>query len=134
MQQVTDIVASRDREAARYALAVTLRFDYDRTMQNTTAVPEIAAIAGLIGDRARANILLSLMEGRALTASELARSAGITKQTASSHLAKLLDARLIAVERAGRHRYHRLADDDVGLAIEQLIGLATRLDLTMVQT
>lgn len=96
--------------------------------------PDLAAIAGLIGDRARANILLSLMEGRALTATELARAAGITKQTASSHLSKLLDARLVAVEQAGRHRYHRLADDDVGLAIEQLIGLAARLDLTRVQT
>src|SRR3954469_3701363 len=134
MQQVTDIVASRDREAARYALAGALRFDYHRTMQNATAVPDIAAIAGLIGDRARANILLSLMEGRALTASELARSAGITKQTASSHLAKLLDAQLIAVEQAGRHRYHRLADDAVGAAIEQLIGLAARVDVKPVQT
>src|SRR4051812_41447394 len=96
--------------------------------------PDLAAIAGLIGDRARANILLSLMEGRALTASELARAAGITKQTASSHLTKLLDARLIAVEQAGRHRYHRIADDDVGAAIEQLIGLAARLDLKTVRT
>jgi DNA-binding transcriptional ArsR family regulator len=103
-------------------------------MQNTPDVPDIATIAGLIGDRARANILLSLMEGRALTASELARSAGITKQTASSHLAKLLDAQLIAVEQAGRHRYHRLADDAVGSAIEQLIGLAARVDVRPVQT
>ncbi len=103
-------------------------------MQNPTTTPDIAAIAGLIGDRARSNILLALMEGRALTASELARSAGVTKQTASSHLAKLLDARLIAVEQAGRHRYHRLADDDVGSAIEQLIGLAARLDMKAVAT
>lgn len=103
-------------------------------MQNTTDLPDIAAIAGLIGERARANILLSLMDGRALTASELARTAGITKQTASSHLTKLLDARLITVEQAGRHRYHRLADDDVGSAIEQLIGLAARLDLKSVHT
>lgn len=99
-----------------------------------SAAPDLAAVAGLIGDRARANILLALMEGRALTATELARAAAVTKQTASSHLAKLLDARLVAVERAGRHRYHRLADDDVGLAIEQLIGLAARLDLKSVET
>jgi DNA-binding transcriptional ArsR family regulator len=103
-------------------------------MDNTTTVPDIAAIAGLIGDRARANILTALMEGRALTATELARAANITKQTASSHLAKLLDARLVSVEQTGRHRYHRLADDDVGLAIEQLIGLAARLDRKTVQT
>jgi DNA-binding transcriptional ArsR family regulator len=103
-------------------------------MQTATDTPDLAAIAGLIGDRARASILLSLMEGRALTASELARAAGITKQTASSHLGKLLDARLITVEQAGRHRYHRLADADVGSAIEQLIGLAARLDVTTVRT
>lgn len=100
-------------------------------MENT---PDIAAIAGLIGDRARASILMSLMEGRALTATELARAAGITKQTASSHLSKLLDARLVSVEQSGRHRYHRIADDDVGSTIEQLIGLAARLDLKTVQT
>jgi DNA-binding transcriptional ArsR family regulator len=104
-------------------------------MQTTTdSTPDLAAIAGLIGDRARADILLALMEGRALTASELARTAGVTKQTASSHLSKLLDARLITVEQAGRHRYHRLADDDVGSAIEQLLGLAARLELKTVHT
>ncbi|HEY4303203.1 MAG TPA: winged helix-turn-helix domain-containing protein [Gemmatimonadaceae bacterium] len=103
-------------------------------MENLSDTPDLAAIAGLIGDRARSKILLSLMEGRALTASELARTAGITKQTASSHLTKLLDAHLITVEQAGRHRYHRLADDDVGSAIEQLIGLAARLELKTVQT
>jgi DNA-binding transcriptional ArsR family regulator len=89
--------------------------------------PDIAAVASLIGDRARATILMSLMEGRALTATELARTAGITKQTASSHLSKLLDARLVAVEQVGRHRYHRLADHDVGSTIEQLIALAARM-------
>ena len=100
-------------------------------MPNT---PDLAAIAGVIGDRARANILVALMGGRALTATELARHASVTKQTASSHLAKLLDARLVAVERAGRHRYHRLADDEVGLAIERLVGLAARLDSSTPRT
>lgn len=100
-------------------------------MPNT---PDLAAIAGVIGDRARANILVALMGGRALTASELARHANVTKQTASSHLAKLLDARLVAVEQAGRHRYHRLADDEVGLAIERLVGLAARLGSTTPRT
>ena len=99
-----------------------------------TSTPDIAAVASLIGDRARATILMSLMEGRALTATELARSAGITKQTASSHLSKLLDARLVAVEQVGRHRYHRLADHDVGSTIEQLIALAARLASKPVQT
>src|SRR4051812_25830934 len=96
--------------------------------------PDIAAVASLIGDRARATMLMSLMEGRALTATELARSAGITKQTASSHLSKLLDARLVAVEQVGRHRYHRLADHEVGSTIEQLVALAARVNPAPVQT
>jgi DNA-binding transcriptional ArsR family regulator len=96
--------------------------------------PDLAAIAALIGDRARANILLTLLGGRALTATELSRSAGITKQTASSHLAKLVDAQLVSVEQTGRHRYHRLADSDVAATIEQLMGLAARLELKSVRT
>jgi DNA-binding transcriptional ArsR family regulator len=88
--------------------------------------PSIVGIASLLGDRARADILTALMAGPALTATELAAEAGITKQTASAHLAKLLDARLIAVERQGRHRYFRLADRDVGDLIESLMGVAYR--------
>ena len=84
----------------------------------------LAPIAALIGDRARAAMLLELMAGRALTATELARAAGVSKQTASAHFAKLLRARLVAVEQAGRHRYVRLADRRVAGAIESLLGLA----------
>jgi DNA-binding transcriptional ArsR family regulator len=54
-------------------------------------------------------MLHALMDGRALTASELARIAGVTPQTASGHLARLAVAGLLAVEKQGRHRYHRLA-------------------------
>jgi DNA-binding transcriptional ArsR family regulator len=89
--------------------------------------PDIASIASLIGDRARATILMGLMSGRALTATELARAARITKQTASSHLSKLVHARLVAVESAGRYRYFRLADHDVAAVIEELTGLAHRV-------
>lgn len=96
--------------------------------------PDVAAIAGLIGDRARATILMALMDGRALTATELARSAEVTKATASSHLAKLREARLVAVEQNGRHRYYRLADHDVAAVLEQLSGLASRLGTTVVAT
>jgi DNA-binding transcriptional ArsR family regulator len=96
------------------------------------ATPDIAAIAGLIGDRARAAILMGLMAGRALTATELARAAGVSKQTASSHLAKLADARLVLVERAGRHRYFRLADPHVGAVLEDLMGLAARVGAVQV--
>jgi DNA-binding transcriptional ArsR family regulator len=88
--------------------------------------PDITGVAGLMGDRARATMLMSLMAGQALTATELARSAGVTKQTASGHLGKLLEARLLAVEQAGRHRYFRLAGPEVGSAIEGLVALAGR--------
>jgi DNA-binding transcriptional ArsR family regulator len=88
--------------------------------------PHIARVAGLIGDAARAEMLTALMTDRALTATELAAHAGVTKQTASAHLAKLLDAGLLAVERQGRHRYFRLADRDVAQLLEQLMGVAFR--------
>jgi DNA-binding transcriptional ArsR family regulator len=88
--------------------------------------PSIAGIAALLGDRARSDILTALMTDQALTATELAAEAGVTKQTASAHLAKLLDARLIAVESQGRHRYFRLADRDVAQLMESLMGVAFR--------
>ena len=69
----------------------------------------IAEVASLVGDPARANILVALMDGQALTASELAFLAGIAPSTASAHLAKLVEARLLAVVAQGRHRYFRLA-------------------------
>ena len=88
--------------------------------------PNIARIAALIGDPARAEMLTALMADRALTATELAGIAGITKQTVSAHLAKLREARLIAVEAQGRHRYFRLADRDVARLLESLMGVAFR--------
>ena len=88
--------------------------------------PSIAGIAALVGERARADILTALMAGPALTATELAAEAGVTKQTASAHLAKLLDARLVTVESQGRHRYFRLADRDVAELMERLMGVAYR--------
>ena len=88
--------------------------------------PDISRVAALMGDPARSNMLLSLMDGRALTASELALSSGITKQTASSHLARLLDGGLLAREVQGRHHYYRLDDSGVAEAIEALLSLAER--------
>ena len=88
--------------------------------------PNIARVAALIGDSARADILTALMADRALTATELAGIAGVTKQTASTHLAKLVDARLIEVEKQGRHRYFRLAGRDVAQLLESLMGVAFR--------
>lgn len=89
--------------------------------------PDIAVIAALIGDPARANMLAALMSGMALTAGELAREAGIQPQTASAHLARLLAARLLLVEIQGRHRYYRLADHEVATALEGLMTLSDRL-------
>jgi DNA-binding transcriptional ArsR family regulator len=88
--------------------------------------PDIVRIAALIGDHARADILTALMTGQGLTATELSEVAAVTKPTASAHLAKLLDAGLIAVERQGRHRYFRLADRDVAGLLESLMGVAFR--------
>jgi len=68
-----------------------------------------ATVAALSGDPARAAMLQALMDGRALTASELARVAGITPQTASGHLNRMTATGLLSVEKQGRHRYHRLA-------------------------
>ena len=96
--------------------------------------PTIASIAALIGDPARANILTALMDGRALTVSELAEAAGVTLQTASGHLSKLTEARLLTVEKQGRHRYLRLSGNDVAQVLEQLMGLAQRAGATRVRT
>lgn len=88
--------------------------------------PNIARVAALIGDAARAEVLAALMAGQALTATELAGVAGVTKQTISAHLAKLVDAGLVAVAQQGRHRYFRLAGRDVAALLEALMGVAFR--------
>ncbi len=93
-------------------------------MGNMASGNTIAAVAALIGDTARANILAALMGGQALTAGELARHAGVTAQTTSGHLAKLADAELIALDKQGRHRYYRLATPDVAHAIHALMAVA----------
>jgi DNA-binding transcriptional ArsR family regulator len=88
--------------------------------------PNIARVAALIGDRARAEVLTALLADRALTATELAGIAGVTKQTISGHLAKMLEAGLLAVAHQGRHRYYRLAGRDVAQLLESLMGVAFR--------
>jgi DNA-binding transcriptional ArsR family regulator len=98
------------------------------------AGPDIAMVAALVGDPARANMLTALMTGRALTASELAHEAGVTPQTASSHLAKLEGGGLIEQEKQGRHRYFRLTDPDVAGVLEGLEGLAARAGHLRVRT
>jgi DNA-binding transcriptional ArsR family regulator len=85
---------------------------------------DLAEIGALVGDPARANILAALMDGRALTAGELAYVAGVAPQTASGHLAKLADANLLALAKQGRHRYYRLASPLVGHMLEGILAVA----------
>jgi DNA-binding transcriptional ArsR family regulator len=96
--------------------------------------PNIVGIAALIGDRARADILTALMSGKALTAMELADVANVSKQTASSHLAKLMDRKLLTQAKQGRHRYFRLASEDVAHLLESLMGVAQRVGETRLKT
>ncbi len=93
---------------------------------------QIAVIGILVGDPARAAILTTLMDGGALTASELARVAGVTPQTASSHLSILVGPELIEVRKQGRHRYHRLARPEVARMLEGIIQIASK-DAAMLQ-
>ncbi|HKH34484.1 MAG TPA: winged helix-turn-helix domain-containing protein [Beijerinckiaceae bacterium] len=89
-----------------------------------TSEPDLAWIASVVGDPARLRILLSLMDGRARTAKELAFLAGIAAPTASGHLSKLLDSRLVAVEPQGRHRYYRIASPLVAQMVETMSVVA----------
>lgn len=90
-------------------------------MVNTSALAELGA---LVGDPGRVNMLAALLDGRALTARELAEHAGVSPQTASGHLAKLVAGGLIAVAPQGRHRYHRLASVEVARMIESMMQMA----------
>ncbi|PYQ29065.1 MAG: transcriptional regulator [Acidobacteria bacterium] len=87
-------------------------------------MPDLAGVARLIGDPARARMLTALMSGKALTATELSLEANVSASTASSHLSKLTGARLIAIEKQGRHRYFRLFSADVASALEELACVA----------
>lgn len=92
--------------------------------------PNISKIARLIGDESRASILMLLMSGKALTAGELAKLTHISPQTASNHLKKLMSANLIICHQSGRHRYYRLASDEIATIIESL-GLLCNHDITI---
>lgn len=86
--------------------------------------PDIARLAALIGEPARANMLVALMSGEALTVSELASEVGLTLQTASWHLKQLGEAELLRVHKQGRHKYFSLFSDQVAHVLEGLMGLA----------
>jgi DNA-binding transcriptional ArsR family regulator len=88
--------------------------------------PDISRIAALIGNPACSHMLMSLMAGPALTMTELAGEVGLALPTVSGHLTRLERAGLVSVERQGRHRYFRLANPDVAIAIEGIMPLAAR--------
>lgn len=92
-----------------------------------TNVASLAGIAALIGDPARAAMLVTLMDGRALTAGELGVAAGVTPPTASGHLGRMLEAGLLALERQGRYRYYRIASASVAGLIESMMSLSGEL-------
>jgi DNA-binding transcriptional ArsR family regulator len=92
-----------------------------------TTTRMFAEIAALAGDPARARMLHAMLDGRAMTASELAWVAGIAPQTASGHLARMTTVGLVSVEKQGRHRYHRLASPAVARMMEGIMQVASDL-------
>jgi DNA-binding transcriptional ArsR family regulator len=92
--------------------------------QERAGSPDLAGLAGLLADDTRAAFCLALLDGRAWTAGELARHAGVAAPTATGHLNLLVAGGLLAQERQGRHRYVRLASAEVATLIENLAALA----------
>ena len=116
---------ARSRDGSGGAEALSAKYQYyewpEAGVANTN---QIARIGLMVGEPARAAMLVALMDGRAHTAGELAEAAGITPHTASGHLAKLASADLLSVARQGRHRYHRLASPEVARLIEDIMRLS----------
>jgi len=88
------------------------------------STPSIATIGALIGNPARANVLVALLDGRALTATELAFAAGVSPQTTSGYLAELTQARLLTRRKQGRHAYYALATPLIGGMLEAIMAVA----------
>ncbi|SCM12990.1 DNA-binding transcriptional regulator, ArsR family [Streptomyces sp. DpondAA-F4] len=95
-----------------------------RTTPHDPQASRLAALAGLLADETRARFCLALLDGRAWTAGELARGAGVAPSTASEHLGKLVAGGLLTEERQGRHRYLRLAGRQVAQLVEELAAHA----------
>lgn len=93
-----------------------------------SSIASLSETGALVGEPARTVMLVTLMDGRALTAGELARASGITPATASGHLARLVDGGLLVVAAQGRHRYYRLASPAVARMIESMMGVAGVID------
>ena len=115
--------SSRFASVANEVLAVAMT-RRDPHIESMSSAPQMVEVAALVGDPARANILCALLDGRALTATELAFAAGVSPQTTSGHLGKLLSARLLLLVKQGRHRYYRLAGSHVGQMLESIMNVA----------
>src|SRR5215475_11231429 len=85
-----------------------------------TEAANLVEVAALIGDTARATMLAALMSGEALTATELAYCASVSRSTASEHLSKLVAARLLVVTRKRRFSYYRIASPLIGAMLESM--------------
>ncbi|MGB0835225.1 MAG: ArsR/SmtB family transcription factor [Vibrio gallaecicus] len=96
--------------------------------------PNIAHVASLIGEPARAKMMVALMSGKALTATELAIEADIGSSTASSHLAKLINSELLVVRKQGRHKYFQLKDHQIAELIESLLNISARSQVSTIST
>jgi DNA-binding transcriptional ArsR family regulator len=99
------------------------RMDSQRASAGT---PDLAGLARLLADATRASFCLALLDGRAWTAAELARHAGVAASTATGHLNLLVAGGLLTEVRQGRHRYVRLADADTAEMVENLASMAPR--------
>ncbi len=104
------------------------------TLTTDISGPNIARLAALLADPVRAQVMLALMDGRALTAGELAQAGGVSPQTASSHLAKLIDGGLLAVASQGRHRYYRISGPDAAHLVETLSVLSEEEPTARIRT
>src|SRR4051812_30930522 len=97
------------------------------TLGGCTSNGLLGRVAALAGDPGRASMLNALMDGRASTATELTKAAGITAQTASGHLSRMIGVDLLNVENQGRHRYYRLATPSVAQMLESIMQVASEL-------
>ena len=96
--------------------------------------PNIAHVAALIGEPTRAKMMIALMSGKALTATELAVEADISSSTASSHLTKLVNSELLMVRKQGRHKYFQIGSQEVAALIESLLNISSRIQTHVITT
>jgi len=107
-------------EAGRHPLFPSLEPAPPEAATANATISAIAELCALTGDTGRANMLMALLDGPPLAARQLASCAGITPQTASGHLAKLVAAGMVSVEPCGRNRYHRIASPEIATLLRTL--------------